>query len=391
MRLLNDASITAKSLISTLVGAIFLVAMAAVAIVSLVEIQHANDAAGRASAMRAGARGAVGDLARGHAALYRAINLKSQNVEVRIVRVARTDFSQAIDSAKSGLGAVRLTGLPIDPQLLTDAVKAFDQYAEAANQAASFVEDDAFNATMFMTDAQQKYDIALQSAAALLKAGSAVAAVMEDQSDAAVRNALLVIPIAAVAAVLLSAMATTWLSRLISRPILAMTASMRRLADGDLTTEVASLDRRDEVGQMAQTLLVFRSNALEARALQAAADQENAGKARRQVAMDRCTRDFGAGSARPRRCGGLRSKCRKPLNARASMRRTRPKAPCNRRATSARSRRLPNKCRPASPKSASRSPTQPRQRRRRSSEPRPPTRRSPIWPRRRTGSVMLCN
>jgi methyl-accepting chemotaxis protein len=294
---LNNASITAKSLISTLLGAIFLVAVAAVAIMSLLEIQRANSAAASATVVRYQARAAWNDLSRGQAALYRAINLKSQNVEVAIIHAARNNFTQAINDAKTILGSLRVGGLPIDPELLIGTVKAFDQYDEAANQAASFVEDDAFNATMFMTDAEQKYDTAQQAAAALLKAGATVAIAMDEQSHNAIRHALFVIPIAAAAAVLLSVAATTWLSRLISRPIVAMTGSMQRLADGDLATEVAALDRRDEVGQMAQTLLVFRSNALEARALQAAADAEHAAKARRQAAMDRCTNDFGTTTA----------------------------------------------------------------------------------------------
>ena len=46
---------------------------------------------------------------------------------------------------------------------------------------------------------------------------------------------------------------------------------MRRLAGGDLAIEIPATDRKDEVGQMAQTLLVFRQNAQEARASQAAA------------------------------------------------------------------------------------------------------------------------
>lgn len=297
MRMLTNASIAVKSLLATLAGAIFLIAMATLAIISLVAIQHASSAANRATELRAGARAAWNDLSRGHAALYRAINLKSQNVEVGIIRVAKNDFVQAIDSAKASLASIKLADLPISPQALADTVKAFDQYAEAANQAASFVEDDAFNATMFMTDAEQKYDIAQQAAVALLRAGTGVAVAMNQQSQDAMRNALFMIPIAAAVAVLLSAAATTWLSRLISRPIVAMTGVMRQLADGDLRTEIPATERADEVGQMARTLLVFRSNALEAQALQAAADKEHAAKARRQAAMDRCTSDFGTATA----------------------------------------------------------------------------------------------
>ena len=89
LKLLNNARITAKSLISTLMGVLVLVALAAVAISSFVEIRSANDQQGSAVDLMSQARDAWIDLARGHAALYRAINLKSQNVEVALVRVAK--------------------------------------------------------------------------------------------------------------------------------------------------------------------------------------------------------------------------------------------------------------------------------------------------------------
>jgi methyl-accepting chemotaxis protein len=72
---------------------------------------------------------------------------------------------------------------------------------------------------------------------------------------------------------------------------------MRRLAGGDLASEIPAVDRGDEVGQMAQAMLVFRQNAQETRALQASADQANELKARRQAARDRHTQEFGTSTA----------------------------------------------------------------------------------------------
>jgi methyl-accepting chemotaxis protein len=297
MHMLNNASITVKSLISTMIGVIVLIVMATLATFSLLEIERANAAANVASTLRAETRAAWVDLSRGQAALYRAINLKSQNVEVAIVRTAKQEYTQAIAGAKRTLASLAIGGLAMDGKLVADAIKAFGQYGASADQAASFVEDDAFNATMFMTDAEQKYDAAQQAAAALLKSGSALAEAQQARSHQVMSDALLVIPIGALVAVLISVAATTWLGRLISRPIVAMTASMRLLAEGQLETEIPSVDRRDEVGHMAQALQVFRAHAQEARTLQAAADNEHAAKARRQAAMDRYTNDFGTSAA----------------------------------------------------------------------------------------------
>lgn len=75
--------------------------------------------------------------------------------------------------------------------------------------------------------------------------------------------------VAAVVAVLL-----IWgLSRVIVRPIVGMTTAMGRLAGGDNAIEVPALDRKDEVGRMAQSVLVFRQAAIEKLRLENDTDQ----------------------------------------------------------------------------------------------------------------------
>ncbi len=55
----------------------------------------------------------------------------------------------------------------------------------------------------------------------------------------------------------------------ISRPIQIMTRSMRVLAEGDADSEVPYRQRRDEIGQMAAAVQVFRENIVRTRALEA--------------------------------------------------------------------------------------------------------------------------
>ncbi|MBX9455028.1 MAG: HAMP domain-containing protein [Rhizobium sp.] len=77
---------------------------------------------------------------------------------------------------------------------------------------------------------------------------------------------------AIVAAICLIAGAT--ISVLIARngiagPIKALTSGMTRLAGGDLDSEVGDIDRKDEIGEMARSMEVFRKNAITMRALEA--------------------------------------------------------------------------------------------------------------------------
>jgi len=66
------------------------------------------------------------------------------------------------------------------------------------------------------------------------------------------------------------------LSRSLSRPIVALTQAMSRLAEGDLEAEAPGAERVDEVGAMARNVLVFKQNALERRRLEAEAERHRA-------------------------------------------------------------------------------------------------------------------
>ncbi len=57
----------------------------------------------------------------------------------------------------------------------------------------------------------------------------------------------------------------------VSRPLVAMTSVMRRLAGGDHRVEVPAVGRKDEIGEMAQAVLTFRENAVERGRLEAEA------------------------------------------------------------------------------------------------------------------------
>ena len=64
--------------------------------------------------------------------------------------------------------------------------------------------------------------------------------------------------------VVLSGTGLVLVQRRIIRPMHRMTATMRHLAEGDLQIAIAGQDRRDEIGDMASALVVFRDGLVEA-------------------------------------------------------------------------------------------------------------------------------
>jgi methyl-accepting chemotaxis protein len=78
----------------------------------------------------------------------------------------------------------------------------------------------------------------------------------------------------------------------IVRPLTRMTGAMGRLAEGDLAVDVTGTERKDEVGQLARSLQVFKDNAIEARRLAAEQEAESEAKMRRAQVLDQLTKNF---------------------------------------------------------------------------------------------------
>jgi methyl-accepting chemotaxis protein len=92
-------------------------------------------------------------------------------------------------------------------------------------------------------------------------------------------------------AMMLIALAVTGLgflivSRRVSSPIRNLTESMRRLADHELATELTGTDRSDEIGDMSRAVAVFKENMIIADRLSGERQTEQAGKERRQIAVE---------------------------------------------------------------------------------------------------------
>jgi methyl-accepting chemotaxis protein len=129
---------------------------------------------------------------------------------------------------------------------------------------------------------------------ALLAQNAAAARALEADAN----HAVVVLAMFGLLAALVSGGITLWLTATkIANPISKTVALMRALAQGDLGVEIDARGRRDEIGEMAAAVQVFKSNAIEkvradqeAAALRAAADAErNRAEAERARAAEEQT------------------------------------------------------------------------------------------------------
>lgn len=292
MKMFGNMSIRAKALIASSLSAVAVVVMVALFMWSVADFRKADSVKSAAVTLMSQARDARTEFTRGHAALYRAITLKAQNVEVAIVHGARVEALEAVAKARSIMAALQNTSLQLDRSAMDKAHVALDAYADAAKQAADFVEEDAFAATMFMTDAEQKFTVGDKELGSFVGATVARHDAAAAEAEHTLSKGILAVAGGALLAIILSLSAPLFLTRIIARPIMAMTLAMRQLASGNLDAALPAAEGQDEVGSMARALAVFRDNALEARRLAAAQGEEQLAKAARAQRLENLLSQF---------------------------------------------------------------------------------------------------
>jgi len=157
-------------------------------------------------------------------------------------------------------------GLALSPDIRMALANVEEPLATYANAASTLVEA-AFESTKeaerMLPDFVQRFD-ALEDAMETISGRIGEAAERVEQ-DAGALAAITRRTNAAAATItlLMTVGLCLYLLRRVLRPIGSMTRTMRTLADGDTSVDVIGARRRDEIGEMARAVEVFRDNARE--------------------------------------------------------------------------------------------------------------------------------
>ncbi len=241
--------------------------------------------------------GAVG-LSAGYAALqihstdqlgddYRAtarVNAQALHAEAYAmrIRVEARDLAEAIEDADAAaleesrriIGEHRdtaqqyiATAIELAPDAETDGqlrdlTRLIDAYHDAALNVATVGEDARNAAATRLVDALEGFSEDMQARQDAL--GPQMSAQLQNTVSLAILFAGLVLLVGSALSMLLTTV--------IARPLSSMTASLERLAGGDLTVAVEGADRGDDAGRLARALQTFKDNALEIEKLRS--DQE---------------------------------------------------------------------------------------------------------------------
>ena len=141
-------------------------------------------------------------------------------------------------------------------------------YESAVKDTLEVGSTDSAMATMMLGQSDDKY---LLLAADFQRLSSSVVTSTNDSSVALYTDAeqkKLILAIGAAIGLLLSVVISILVSRSIVKPIRSVTHAMRQLSSGNTDVEVGYRGRRDEIGQMVESISVFRQNTIEMRALE---------------------------------------------------------------------------------------------------------------------------
>jgi methyl-accepting chemotaxis protein len=146
---------------------------------------------------------------------------------------------------------------------LADVKAPLVAYAESASTLVEMAFESTREAERGLPDFVQKFD-ALEDAMEAISGRIAEASdQVEQQAGALAAVTRWMNTVAAAFSVLITLGLCLYLLRGVLRPISTMTGTMRALADGDTRVAVIGTGRRDEIGEMARAVEVFRDNAQE--------------------------------------------------------------------------------------------------------------------------------
>ncbi len=113
-----------------------------------------------------------------------------------------------------------------------------------------------------------------------------------DDIDADFRSALIELLLVFLVVGVVTCSAVVVIGRSVARPLVGLTGIMERLADHDLQVDIPSVDRSDEVGEMARAVEVFKDNAIRADHLAAEQAAAQAARQKRAQTIETLTQGF---------------------------------------------------------------------------------------------------
>lgn len=292
---MKNLSILHKSLIAPILACLLIVVIAVTFFWTSEHSGHLREEAVAAANLASNAEDLQSAVNKGHAVLFRALSWKQSNVAVEDIEKASAEARQAYADVATTIEALS-TLISEDHAGELDAIAVkFQEYNAAAEETLNTILMDAFLASMMMTNTH----ILLGDLSSLVEEMSASLSAEADRKNQEVNDttevARMMVGIATAIALLVSIAAAIWLAREITQPISRITITIEQLAEGDTSAEISEMDRRDEVGSIAQAVAVMKQGLVEREEMRARQRDEEQDRAARTERIETRITEFESG------------------------------------------------------------------------------------------------
>ena len=177
-----------------------------------------------------------------------------------------------------------------DQALLKDAIVQLDKYKKAMQH---FIKLD-LDVVRLQRDVMDKAtDVILKDLKDIEKIATAAEKKIAKHVHEQVSTAVVTATISVLAAIAFALILSLGLGRMISRPVRELSNAMKRIAEGDLDTEIPQEKRKDEIGEMLDALKIFQENMIKRHEIQRQQEESDRLKIRRQEEVNQLVGIFG--------------------------------------------------------------------------------------------------
>lgn len=282
--MLKNLPIIQKTLIAPGIACLMILIIAAVFFISSRETEMLQKQVSAAEDLVLGTSELQSAVNAGHATLFRALSWQQSGVAPQDVAEAAEEARQIFDDVEKRFEAISAVTPEESAEALTEIRTGFSEYRKIAVETLDTVAIDSFLASMLMTDAHIRLLEVSSKIQALADVINANSTKIRGDAEAARRLAELEGMAAVIAAFVLSLAVGVFAGRAITTPVRRITGVIKEIAAGNSDTEITDLDRRDEVGAIAEALGVMKQGLIEReemRARQQAEEQERAARAQK--------------------------------------------------------------------------------------------------------------
>ncbi len=292
MKILDNAPISIKALISPIFSCLIAILLGVVLYVAAMNISDAalrNEQGMRFSDSMAVATAALKET---HMNLYRAINWKQTSVPQKLIDGAMKVSKENWAVVKRNIDAINPEQDGVSEEDLATMKKLIKAYDDSYNPVLDLVATDVSMANIFLNDCQSRY---IPLSEVINRISDAARVEIENRTKGLgdiIKDSSLIGLVCIIATIVLGLLMGGIMGRMISKPIVSITGVMNALSQGNKTVDIPHSQRRDEVGAMARAVQVFKENMLRNDQLEAEQAKERRVREKRSEAVEHLIGEF---------------------------------------------------------------------------------------------------